>query len=33
MTKTIEKATTHRSKLKSIIYKIRAKEDLNNYKK
>ena len=33
MTKTIRKAIMHRSKLKNIFHKTRAKEDWNNYKK
>ena len=33
MTKTLRKAIMHRSKLKSIFHKTRAKEDRNNYKK
>ena len=33
MTKALRKAITHRSKLKNIFHKMRAKEDWNNYKK
>ena len=33
MNKTLRKAIMHRSKLKSIFHKTRAKEDRNNYKK
>ena len=32
MNKTLRKAIMHRSKLKSIFHKTRAKEDRNNYK-
>ena len=33
MTKALRKAIMHRSKLKNIFHKTRAKEDWNNYKK
>ena len=33
MTKALSKAIMHRSKLKNIFDKTRAKEDWNNYKK
>ena len=33
MTKALRKAIVHRSKLKNIFHKTRAKEDWNNYKK
>ena len=33
MTKALRKAIMHRSKLKNISHKTRAKEDWNNYKK
>ena len=33
MTKTLRKAIVHRSKLKNIFHKTRAKEDWNNCKK
>ena len=32
MTKALRKAIMHRSKLKNIFHKTRAKEDWNNYK-
>ena len=33
MTKVLRKAIMHRSKLKNIFHKTKAKEDWNNYKK
>ena len=33
MTKALRKAIMHRSKLKNIFHKTRAKEDRSNYKK